>query len=93
MKKVTSSQLMFKKNSWTDLFDSEQELTQKMMEVKIEKGLTVPKGYLYIEGFQKYYQEHGTLTSSQMTQLKRLAKGIYAYANNLNIGGILVMYK
>lgn len=81
MKNVKTWQLA-ERISWDQLFDSEGELIAKMLECKTEKGL-VPKGYGYIDSFKRYYKRHGCLTPKQLTQLKRLAKAVYAFVNGL----------
>lgn len=88
MKKVTASQLA-KPLAWDQLFESDQELIDKMLQCNTGAGL-VPRGYGYIRSFQRYYRATGELTPRQMTQLKRLAKYIYAYINGLDAPRLIV---
>jgi len=88
MKNVTACKL-YGQISWNQLFDSEQELITKMLECETEKGF-VPKGYEYIGSFKRYYKKNGCLTPKQLTQLKRLAKSVYAFVNNLKIPDLIV---
>ena len=94
MKKLTINELDMKKLSWNDLFDSEEELIESMLRCPTTSvnGRNVPKGYEYIEGFQRYYKKNGELTKKQMTQLKRLAKNIYASVNDMKVYSLLVSY-
>lgn len=88
MKNVTTLKL-YEQISWDQLFDSEQELITKMLECETEKGL-VPKGYGYIDSFKRYYKKNKRLTPKQLTQLKRLAKSIYAFVNGLEVTDLKV---
>lgn len=69
---------------WDSIYDDETELLQALFNPKVYTSKDkVPmtkwcKGYVYIEGFRKYYDKNGRLTEKQMTQLKRLA-GEIAY--------------
>ena len=85
MKNVSAGDLKHPGLSWDELFDSEDELLSAMMKCPTIGGL-VPRGFGYIEGFQRYYKKHGCLTPKQMSQLKRMAKFIYAYVNDFRIG-------
>ena len=89
MKNVTARKLYEQKISWDQLFDSEQELIAKMLECETEKGL-VPKGYGYIDSFKRFYKKNGYLTAKQLTQLKRLAKSVYAFVNDLKMSGLVI---
>ena len=82
MKNVTTRQLS-ERISWDQLFDGEEELIKMMMTCETEKGLA-PRGYGYIRNFKQYYKKYGRLTPKQLTQLKRLAKAIYAFVNRMN---------
>lgn len=88
MKNVTAWKL-YEQISWNQLFETEQELIAKMLECETEKGL-VPKGYEYIGSFKRYYKKNGCLTPRQLTQLKRLAKSIYAFVNDLRVSGLVI---
>ena len=88
MKNVTARKL-YEQISWNQLFDSEQELIAKMLDCETEKGL-VPKGYGYIGSFKRYYKKNGCLTPKQLTQLKRLAKSIYAFVNDLKVSDLVI---
>ena len=57
--------------SWTDLYNSEEELIQDMLKTNSDPD-TVPyfqlvKGYEYIDSFKRYYRKHGRLTDRQMS--------------------------
>lgn len=73
---------------WNELYNTEQELIDDMMKCKTHEVNPYHnvKGYVYIDGFKKYYINHGELTPKQMTQLKRLASAIHEHItiNNLN---------
>lgn len=88
MKKVTARQLA-DRISWDQMFDNEQELIAKMLECNTKGGL-VPRGYMYIRSFKRYYSAHGCLTPRQLVQLKRLAKSIYAFYNKLEVVNLVV---
>lgn len=66
---------------WNEIYKNEEELIAEMMTTKSDvKSVPYGKlvhGYEFIEGFKKYYKEHGMLTEAQMRQLKRLAGEIY----------------
>lgn len=64
---------------WNELYKTEQELIDDMMKCKTQEfnPLNNVKGYVYVDGFKKYYTNHGKLTEKQMTQLKRLASAIH----------------
>lgn len=68
---------------WTELFESEEELVEKMLlcyaDVDTTPYFKLVQGYGFISSFQKYYRKNGMLTPKQMTQLKRLAKSIYIH--------------
>lgn len=70
---------------WTYFYNSEQELIEDMLKTKSnEKEYyynQLVQGYMYIEGFKRYYAKNGTLTPKQMAQLKRLADAVYRNAN------------
>lgn len=88
MKNVTAQELR-KKVSWNQLFSDEQELIAEMMKCETERGV-VPRGYGYIGNFKKYYRKNGCLTPRQLTQLKRLAKSVYAFVNKLEVTDLVV---
>lgn len=74
---------------WNELYNNEQELIEEMLLTKSDPQITplpyLVKGYEYINGFKKYYKEHGALTEKQLTQLKRLASAIYNHLHYDNI--------
>lgn len=65
---------------WNEIYDSEEELINDMFSEKVKTSNTyyynLCKGYEFINGFRKYYSQHGCLTEKQMVQLKRLASEI-----------------
>ena len=64
--------------------DSEEELVESLKKIDIKKYIAGNlKGYMYIESFQKQIMQGSTLEKKQMTQLKRNAKEIYKYVNQL----------
>jgi len=75
---------------WNELYNSEEELIRDMLKTKSNPKeypqYQLVRGYAFIESFKKYYKDHKTLTSKQMTQLKRLAPSIYSnlYKDNFN---------
>lgn len=77
---------------WNELYTSEQALIDDMLITKSDPKVVpygqLVKGYEYVNGFKKYYNEHGTLTDKQMTQLKRLASSIY---NNVHYDNIMIV--
>lgn len=79
MKNVPISKISLSNNvKWDTLFDSESELIQAMLMCDTTSNSPC-KGYVYLDSFRRYYNKNGSLTSRQMTQLKRLAKNIYIY--------------
>ena len=80
--KIQASRSGLRQCKWNEIYDSEEELIKDLFHPKIltDEDTAQPhklcKGYEYIKGFRKYYQEHQTLTERQMTQLKRLATEI-----------------
>lgn len=66
---------------WTELYDSEKTLLNDMMltcsDPHTACSWKLVKGYEFIDSFKKYFAKHGRLTEKQMTQLKRLANGVY----------------
>lgn len=83
MKKVDACTLSLKQVRWDELYDSEQELLESMMKCKTDANVyptyQLVRGYEYIGSFQKQYSRKGSLTEKQLTQVKRLAKSIYAH--------------
>ena len=77
---------------WYELYTSEDALIKDMLltksDPKTEAYGQLVRGYEYINGFKKYYKEHGTLTDKQMTQLKRLASSIY---NNVHYDNVQII--
>lgn len=68
------------KVTWTDMYDDEQELIDDLLKIDINiYKYKCYKAYQYVKEFQKYYIENGTLTSKQLTQLKRISKEIFKY--------------
>lgn len=80
--KIQSSRVGLKPCKWNEIYDTEEELIQDLFHKKIltDEDTMQPhklcKGYEYIKGFRKYYNQNKTLTDRQMTQLKRLASEI-----------------
>lgn len=72
--------------SWKDFYKNEEALIADMMRTKSDEKkysyIHLVRGYEYIEGFKQYYALHGCLTPKQMTQLKRLAEGVYRNVHN-----------
>ena len=69
---------------WSEMFESEAELIElvKSVDVKefIHKGC---QGFRYVESCQRTLNSGKDLSKPQLTQLKRIAKDIYKYHNNL----------
>ncbi len=77
-----------KKVSWNVLFDSEEELIEKLVTMNVkDKRLYGVMGEVFLEGLQKYYAKKGFLTPAQLTQLKRGAKEIWKWWNATSING------
>ena len=68
---------------WNDLFDDREELVFVAMNLDYSKRELVPKGYGLLESMQEQYKNGKPLSGKQLTDIKRLAKGIYAYANHM----------
>lgn len=76
MKTVNEMDIILGNVKWDKMFESEEELIEKMRSIDINKyKRDCRKGYEYIEGFQKTKE----LSKGQLTQLKRLAKEVYRY--------------
>ena len=67
-------------NKWTDIFESEEEMVEAMMRVNAsdhQPHYMIPKGYVYIQSFQRQVANGKTLSDKQMSMLKRLAVNIF----------------
>lgn len=73
-----------KKVKWNEIYDTEEELVNDMMNENLIADGSVHscRGYEYIKSFREYFKKNGSLTEKQMTQLKRLG---YEIAYNLYI--------
>jgi hypothetical protein len=70
---------------WNEAYSSEEALLNALVKVDIELyKKNYCKGYEYVESFQKYYNQNGSLTPRQMTQLKRVAREIKRYEGYIN---------
>lgn len=66
--------ISYKPPHWTDIYDTEDELLNDLMVIKIREDYPNPtNGYIYLLGFQAKIRRGEALTDKQMTQLKRLA--------------------
>lgn len=83
MKQVNHNDFYFGKVKWNEMFEDELELVNALKLIEIDKFKKHCNGYEFIEGFQNSLLRKGELSKPQMTQLKRLAKQVYKYHNNL----------
>lgn len=65
------------------MFEDEAELVNALKLIEIDKFQKNCNGYEFIEGFQKTQVRKGELSKPQLIQLKRLAKQVHKYHNNL----------
>lgn len=73
------------KVSWKELYSSEEDLINDMMNINIKgKHYRWIKGQYYIENFQRYYTRNGKLEDKQIIQLKRIAREIAKYYVMMN---------
>lgn len=69
---------------WTDYYSTEAELVEALKAINADEHqypYLVPKGYVYIQSFQRQLLGGRDLTDKQMTQLKRMA---YEIADKLD---------
>lgn len=83
MKEVNTNDFYFGKVKWDEMFENEEELVRMMKGIDIERFKKTCNGYEYIQGFQKTVNNEKELSKPQLTQLKRLAKQVYKYHNDL----------
>lgn len=61
---------------WSSIYDTEEELIADLLKSEqYEQRFT--KGYVYLESFKKQVNAGKTLSTKQMTMLKRLASEVY----------------
>lgn len=83
MKNVEFNDFYFGTVKWNQMFESEAELIEHVKTIDIVKFKKNQNGFEFIEGFQKALASGRELSKPQITQLKRLAKQVYMYHNNM----------
>ena len=69
---------------WSEMFESEAELVELVQSVDVKEFINKGcQGYVYVESCQRTLNSGKDLSKAQLTQLKRIAKDIYKYHNNL----------
>ena len=75
---ISSSYNGVKKLKWDEIYESEDELINDLRRINLDVNIVLlPRGYEYMSSFKKQLENEKELSSKQMTQLKRIAYGIY----------------